>query len=77
VTKTPRLADEIRDGCGWTNAVSISSVGGAEFGAAQITCELAAALALWVKYELQPLAVATFGSRNHFHFDRGVFTKCE
>ena len=44
------------------NAVRLSAVGGAELGAAQLTCEAAAALALWVEYEVQPLALAAFGS---------------
>lgn len=54
---------EAAKGCGWTNAVSMSSAGGAEIGAAQITCEAAAALAMWMQHEVQPLAEKHFGSR--------------
>jgi hypothetical protein len=62
-----------RDGCGWTNAVSITSAGGAELGAAQITCEMAAAVALWVEYDVQPLALAAFGSRVAGIDDMGTY----
>jgi hypothetical protein len=51
------------NGCGWINAVRISDVAGAQLSAAELTCEDAAALALWIEYEVQPLAIATFGSR--------------
>ncbi|MFN3867555.1 MAG: extensin family protein [Hyphomicrobiaceae bacterium] len=52
-----------KDGCGWTNAVAVSSAGGAALSAPQLTCEAAAALALWVEHEVQPLAAQHFGSR--------------
>jgi hypothetical protein len=51
------------NGCGWENAVRAEKVGGAEIGAGPLTCEAAAALALWVEYEVQPVALATFGAR--------------
>jgi hypothetical protein len=74
INATP-IADHVRpDGCGWQNAVRISSVGGAEYGAQQLTCEAAAALALWVEYQLQPLAVATFGQRVTGIDDMGTYS---
>lgn len=63
IIATPIHDNPIHDGCGWENAVRVATVGGAELGAAQLTCEAAAALALWVEYELQPMALSTFGSR--------------
>ncbi len=53
----------IKDGCGWANAVRISSVGGARFPLDKLTCEAAAALALWAEHEVQPLAQELFGQR--------------
>lgn len=53
----------IKDGCGWQNAVSVSAAGGARINAAQLTCEAAAALALWMQHEVQPAAMRTLGSR--------------
>jgi hypothetical protein len=64
----------IRNGCGWENAVRLSAVGGAELGAEQLTCEAAAALALWVEYEVQPLALGAFGSRIVGLEDMGAYS---
>jgi hypothetical protein len=63
IVASPIPDNPVANGCGWVNAVRISEVGGAQLSAAQLTCEDAAALALWVEYEVQPLALATFGSR--------------
>lgn len=49
--------------CGWQNAVRVSQVAGAELAASEITCETAAALALWAEHELQPLAQSLLGAR--------------
>jgi len=58
------IPDEpIRDRCGWSNAVRISSAGGTRIGIDKLTCETAAALALWIEYDVQPAAVAAFGKR--------------
>jgi hypothetical protein len=73
IAASPIPDKEIRNGCGWSNAVSIASAGGAELGAAQITCEMAAALALWVEYEVQPRALAAFGSRVAGIEDMGTY----
>lgn len=47
--------------CGWTNAVKFTHVGGARIGVEPLTCEMAAALALWVEHEVQPLAREMYG----------------
>jgi hypothetical protein len=58
------IADQaFKNGCGWTNAVRFSSTGGARIGVENLTCEMAAAVTLWVEYEVQPLAQETFGQR--------------
>ena len=74
VAATPIPDNPIRNGCGWVNAVRLSAAGGAELGAEQLTCEVAAALALWVEYEVQPLAVAEFGSRVAALQDMGTYS---
>ncbi len=53
----------ITNGCGWVNGFSITAVGGANLGADKLTCGMSAALALWITYDVQPHAVAMFGSR--------------
>ena len=63
----------IKNGCGWINAVRVETVGGAELGAAQLTCETSAALALWMEHEVQPVALAAFGSRVVGLDDMGTF----
>lgn len=50
-------------GCGWTNSVRISSVGGATAPVGKLSCQAAAALSLWMVHEVQPLAMAFFGQR--------------
>jgi hypothetical protein len=47
--------------CGWTNAVKFTRTGGAQIGVEPLTCEMAAALTLWVEQEVQPLAREMFG----------------
>jgi len=49
------------DGCGWNNAVGVSQVGGANLDVKPLTCEMAAALALWMIHAVQPAARQTFG----------------
>ncbi len=63
IAATPISDNPIRNGCGWENAVRVGTVGGAELGAHQLTCEAAAALALWMEHEVQPVALAAFDSR--------------
>ncbi|MCK9912793.1 extensin family protein, partial [Microbacteriaceae bacterium K1510] len=63
IVATP-ISDKVQpNGCGWTNAVRIAEVGGADIGLEQLTCEAATALALWMEYGVQPLAMQMFGSR--------------
>jgi hypothetical protein len=53
----------VRDGCGWTNAVRLKTVGGARLPADKLSCEMAAAMALWVAHEVQPAATKHFGRK--------------
>jgi hypothetical protein len=62
-----------KNGCGWQNAVSFSKAGGARIGAEKLTCEMAAALALWIEHEVQPLAQSTFGARVATIGDMGIY----
>jgi hypothetical protein len=51
----------LESGCGWTNAVRFTTTGRAKIGVENLTCEMAAALTLWVEHEVQPLAQEMFG----------------
>ena len=74
IVATP-IPDNVRpNGCGWTNAVRVQSVAGAEIGLSQLTCETAAALALWMEHEVQPLAQRMFGSRVAWMQDMGTYS---
>jgi hypothetical protein len=53
----------VHAGCGWSNAVRLISAGGMRASYDRLTCETAVALALWLEYEVQPLAVELFGER--------------
>ncbi|MCC7252765.1 extensin family protein [Hyphomicrobium sp.] len=50
-----------QNNCGWVNAVRFTQTGGAKIGVDPLTCEMAAALTLWVEHEVQPLAREMFG----------------
>lgn len=50
-----------KNGCGWENAVKFTTAGGASIAASPLTCEMAAAVTLWVEHEAQPLAKEMFG----------------
>jgi hypothetical protein len=63
IDATPIADQPFKNGCGWTNAVRFSSTGGARIGVENLTCEMAAAVTLWVEYEVQPLAKEMFGQR--------------
>lgn len=68
------IADQpYKDGCGWQNAVRFSQAGGAKIGAEKLTCEMAAAMALWIEHEVQPLALTTFGARVASIGDMGIY----
>jgi hypothetical protein len=53
----------IHDGCGWVNAVRISTAGGVHAGFDKVTCQAAAALALWLEHDVQQLAEEILGKR--------------
>jgi len=58
------IADSpLRKGCGWINSVSMSKAGDVRAGFDKISCEAAAALALWLEYDLQQAAQETLGQR--------------
>lgn len=63
----------MKDGCGWANGVKFSNAGGARLGAEPVTCELAAAVTLWIEYEVQPAAVVAFGKRVASIEDMGTY----
>jgi hypothetical protein len=43
-------------GCGWRNAVRVSTAGGASVSIDKMSCDLAAAFAMWMAHEVQPAA---------------------
>jgi hypothetical protein len=53
----------VSKGCGWTNAVRFESVGGARMPVDKLSCEAAAAFALWMNNDVQPLALRILGQR--------------
>ena len=60
------IADNpIKKGCGWSNAERITSAAGIHAPIATLTCEMSAALALWLEYEVQPEAHRQFGRHRH------------
>jgi len=61
IDATPIPDHTIEKGCGWINAVRFNQAGGAKIGVENLTCEMAAAFALWVEYEVQPVAREMFG----------------
>jgi len=50
-------------GCGWTTAVHVTKTAGARLSVNPVTCEMAAALAMWMEYIVQPAASTVLGSR--------------
>lgn len=73
IDATPIADNPIKNGCGWSNAVRFTTVGGARLSVPSLTCEVSAALALWVEHEVQPLAVQTFGKRVADIADLGTY----
>jgi hypothetical protein len=59
----PIADNPLRNGCGWVNSVRMSQAGGVRAGFDRVTCEAAAALALWLQHDLQQAAQETFGQR--------------
>ncbi len=61
IDATP-IPDRLSDNnCGWVNAVRFTHTGSAKIGVNPLTCEMAAALTLWVEHEVQPLAREMYG----------------
>jgi hypothetical protein len=61
-------------GCGWRNAVSFSHAGGAHAGIDHMTCETAAAFALWMAHEVQPAAAEYFGANVRSVHNMGTYS---
>jgi hypothetical protein len=58
------IADQpLEKGCGWTNSVRTTTAGGAKIAADKLSCEMAAALALWVEHDVQSAAQKHLGQR--------------
>jgi hypothetical protein len=53
----------LRDGCGWVNSVRLAAAGGARVSVDKLSCETAAAFALWMAHDVQPLARSLLGER--------------
>ena len=62
VAATPVADATNADGCGWHNGMRVASVGGARLTVDKLTCELTAALGLWLIHEVQPEAQRRLGS---------------
>lgn len=61
---TPIADREEANGCGWSDAIRLSSIGDARLSSpATVTCPLAASMVLFQRRVLQPDAEAAFGSR--------------
>lgn len=73
IDASPVADQPVKNGCGWTNAVRFVAAGGARLGAEPMTCELAAAVTLWIEHEVQPAATAAFGKRVASIEDMGTY----
>jgi hypothetical protein len=54
---------DMKDGCGWASGVRLSAAGHARLHVDKVTCEMAAALSLWLAHDVQPEAQRLFGAR--------------
>lgn len=61
IEATASRDNPLKRGCGWVNSVRVSSVGGAKMPVDKVSCEVAAAVAMWITHEVQPLAVSLLG----------------
>lgn len=52
----------LKDGCGWSNAVRLQKAGGARLSLDPVSCEVAAALGMWLAHAVQPAARELLGS---------------
>ena len=73
IKATPVPDRKLRRGCGWTNAVRLQRAGGAHVSAV-MSCELAAAIALWMAHDVQPLARKIFGTTVKSVGDFGTYS---
>ena len=63
ISAAPVSASPYKNGCGWENAVRISSAGGAALSVGTVSCEVAAGMAMWLAHEVQPRALSILGAR--------------
>ena len=69
VLKSPQIEaalvsdNPLRNGCGWLTAVRVSEAGGAKIAAEPLTCQVAAAFAMWMANDVQPAAQSILGQR--------------
>ncbi len=63
VEAAPASDQPIEKGCGWTNAYRVSSIAGARLPVDKLSCEMTAALALWLEQDVQPIAQEMLGAR--------------
>lgn len=69
------IADKpIERGCGWANAVRLRDAGGVTVSAERITCPMAAALAMWLAHEVQPLATRHLGVKVRSVIGMGTYS---
>lgn len=73
IDATPVDDQPYKNGCGWINGVKFSMAGGARLGVEPITCEMAAAVTLWIEHEVQPAATSAFGKRVSSIEDMGTY----
>jgi len=71
---SPVPDNPIRKGCGWINAVRPTAFGRVSYSTARVSCPVAAAMALWIAYDVQPLARRIFGRRVVRLDDMGVYS---
>lgn len=74
IEAAPIPDNPIVKGCGWENSVKVATAGGAEVGADKLTCEMAVALTLWLKHDVQPEAERLLGSRVKSLHDMGTYS---
>lgn len=63
ISAEPIADNPPKQGCGWTNAVRMTSAGGVHAAFDKATCETAVGLALWLNHDVQALAQEIFGQR--------------
>jgi hypothetical protein len=56
------IADKpLENGCGWVNAVRVTTLSGSKLSVDKLSCQAAAGLSLWLAHDVQPLAIKLFG----------------